>query len=71
MYTFQNLNTAVKDKIWSDPDLGRRSTEKEVCAIERSYPKVSVYQILKRYLEYLSIHVHIQNLNAEHEHVFK
>ena len=25
MYTFQNLNTAVKDKVWPDLDLGRRS----------------------------------------------
>ena len=25
MYTFQNLNTVVKDKVWPDPDLGRRS----------------------------------------------
>ena len=25
MYTFQNLNTAVNDKVWPDLDLGRRS----------------------------------------------
>ena len=25
MYTFQNLNTAVNDKVWPDFDLGRRS----------------------------------------------
>ena len=24
MYTFQNLNTAVNDKVWPDLDLGRR-----------------------------------------------
>ena len=34
-------------------------------AIERSYPKVGVGQILKRYLEYFSSYVHFstQNLN--------
>ena len=40
MYTFQNLNTAVNDKIWPDLDLGRRSNWKKVCVIERYYPKV-------------------------------
>ena len=25
IYTFQNLNTAVNDKVWPDLDLGRRS----------------------------------------------
>ena len=25
MYTFQNFNTAVNDKVWPDLDLGRRS----------------------------------------------
>ena len=38
IYTFQNLNTAVNDKVWPDLDLGQ--TEEAVYAIERSYPKV-------------------------------
>ena len=25
MYTFQNLNTGINDKVWPDLDLGRRS----------------------------------------------
>ena len=33
-----------------------------VCAIERSYPKVGVGQILKRYLEYFSSYVHFSKL---------
>ena len=32
--------------------LAEGQTEKGVCVIERSYPKVGVGQILKRYLEY-------------------
>ena len=40
-------------------------TEDWMCAIERSYPKVGVAQILKLYLRYFSSYVHFQNLNAE------
>ena len=45
-----------------------------MCAAERSYPKVGVGQILKRYLEYFSSYIHMytfQNLNADLEHDFK
>ena len=59
MYTFQNLNTAVNDKVWLDLDLARRSTEEGVCAVEGCYPKVGVGQILKRYLEYFSSYLNI------------
>ena len=31
-------------------------TEEKVCAVERSYPNISVGQILKRYLEYFYGH---------------
>ena len=51
--------------------LAEGQTEKGVCAIERSYPKVGVGQILKMYLEYFSSNLHVQNLNAELEHGFK
>ena len=37
----------LNDKVWPDLDLGKRSNY----AIEISYPKVIVSQILKRYLE--------------------
>ena len=43
-------------------------TKEGMCAIERSYPKVGVCQILKRYLEHFSSYIHFsktytQNLN--------
>ena len=37
-------------------------TEKGVCTIERSYPKVVVGQILKCYLEYFSSYKHFSKL---------
>ena len=39
-------------------------TEEGVCAIERSYPKVGVSKILKRYLEHFSNYVHFSKLNG-------
>ena len=65
--TFQNLNTAVNDKVWLDHDLGKRSNWGRGCTIERSYPKVDVSQILKRYLEYFSSYEHFSKL----KHGFK
>ena len=35
MYTFQNFNTAVNDKVWSDIYLGEGQTEEGVRAQER------------------------------------
>ena len=37
-------------------------TEKGVCTIERSYPKVGVGQILKLYPEYFSSYEHFSKL---------
>ena len=37
-------------------------TEERVCAIERSYPKIVVGQILKQYLEYFSTYKHFSKL---------
>ena len=46
MYTFQNLNMGVNDKVKTDLDLHRGSNLGiGVYAIERFYPKVSVGQI--------------------------
>ena len=46
MYTFQNLNMGVKDKVRTDLDLHEESIlGMGVYAIERSYPKVGVGQI--------------------------
>ena len=42
-----------------------------MCAIERSYPKVGVGQILMQYLEYFSSYKTFQNLKAELQHRFK
>ena len=38
--------------------------EEGVCAIERSYPKVVVGQILKQYLEYFSSYKHCSKLKS-------
>ena len=40
-------------------------TEKGVCAIKRSYPYVSVGQILKLYLEYFSSYKHFSKLKLK------
>ena len=54
MYTFQNLNMGVNDKVRTDPDLHKGSDlGMGVDAIERSYPKVGVDQIWKQYLKQL------------------
>ena len=51
MYTFQNLNMGVNDKVRTDLDLHKGSNlGMGVYAIERSYPKVGVGQIWKQYL---------------------
>ena len=42
--------------------LAEGQTEKGVCAIERSFHKVGVGQILKRYLEYFSSYVYFSKL---------
>ena len=52
---FSNLKTAVNDK-------AKGQTEEGVYTIERSYPKVGVSQILKRYLEYFSSYEHFPKL---------
>ena len=52
----------LNDKVWPDFDLGRRSNEGTVCAIERSYPKVGVGQILKWYFEYFSNYEHFSKI---------
>ena len=36
-----------------------------MCTIERSYPKVGVSQILKRYLEYFSSYEHFSKLKGK------
>ena len=46
MYTWQNLNMGVNDKVRTDLDLHKGSNlGMMVYAIERSYPKVGVGQI--------------------------
>ena len=46
MYTSQNLNIGVKDKVRTDLDLHKESIlGMGVYATERSYPKVGVGQI--------------------------
>ena len=46
MYTFQNLNMGVNDKVRNDLDLHKGSNlGMVVYAIERAYPKVGVGQI--------------------------
>ena len=46
MYTFQNLNMGVNDKVRTDLDLHKGSNlGMGVYAIERSYPKIGVGQI--------------------------
>ena len=46
MYTFQNLNMGVNDKVRTDLGLDKGSNlGMGVYAIERSYPKVGVGQI--------------------------
>ena len=52
MYTFQNLNTCINDKVWPDLYLAEGQTEDGVCTIERSYSKVGVGQTWKQHLEY-------------------
>ena len=40
-------------------------TEKGVCSVERSYPKVGVGQILKQHLEYFSSYKHFSKLKRK------
>ena len=40
-------------------------TEEVVCAVERSYRKVGVGQMLKRYLEYFCSYVHSSKLKRK------
>ena len=60
MYTFQNLNMGVKDKVRTDLDLHKESIlGMGIYVIERSYPKVSVGQIWKQYFKQLKYYAHI------------
>ena len=55
----------LNDKVWPDLDQAEGQTEEEVCAIERSYPKVGVGQILSGILNTSAVTYTFQNLNAE------
>ena len=68
MYTFQNLNTGINDKVWPDLDLGRRSNWGCVL-IKRSYPKVGVGQTLKQHLEYFSSYEHFSKLKTQNSNM--
>ena len=65
IYTFQNLNTGINDKVWPDLDLGEGQTEEGVCTTERSYPKLGVGQTLKQHLEYFSSNEHFSKLKRK------
>ena len=62
MYTFQNLNIAVNDKVWPDLDLGRRSNWEMGVRYWTSYPKVGMGQLLKWYLEIFSSYIYFSKL---------
>ena len=55
-------------KLWTQLPVGPATFYgHSMCIIERSYPKVGVSQILKRYLEYFSSYEHFSKL----KHGFK
>ena len=63
MYTFQNLNAKLKHGCkWQRTDLDLHKGSNlgmGVYAIERSYPKVGVGQILKQYLKQLKNYAYL------------